>query len=44
VFEQVIISEEVGYQKPQAAIFDYVFTKRVISDKRKALMIGDSLT
>ncbi|MDQ0495350.1 YjjG family noncanonical pyrimidine nucleotidase [Paenibacillus brasilensis] len=44
VFEQVIISEEVGCQKPQAAIFDYAFTKLAISDKSKVLMIGDSLT
>ncbi|AET61118.1 YjjG family noncanonical pyrimidine nucleotidase [Paenibacillus terrae] len=44
VFEQVIISEEVGCQKPQAAIFDYAFKKLAISDKNKVLMIGDSLT
>ncbi|WP_226000076.1 YjjG family noncanonical pyrimidine nucleotidase [Paenibacillus sp. BJ-4] len=44
VFEQVIISEEVGCQKPQAAIFDYTFTKLAISDKSNVLMIGDSLT
>ncbi|QYK67323.1 YjjG family noncanonical pyrimidine nucleotidase [Paenibacillus sp. S02] len=44
VFEQVIISEEVGCQKPQAGIFDYAFTKLAISDKSKVLMVGDSLT
>ncbi|MEC0184753.1 YjjG family noncanonical pyrimidine nucleotidase [Paenibacillus peoriae] len=43
-FEQVVISEEVGYQKPQAAIFEYAFTKLAISDKSKVLMVGDSLT
>ncbi|WP_134904365.1 YjjG family noncanonical pyrimidine nucleotidase, partial [Paenibacillus polymyxa] len=44
VFEQVIISEEVGCQKPQAGIFDYAFTKLAISNKSKVLMVGDSLT
>ncbi|MGQ3480223.1 YjjG family noncanonical pyrimidine nucleotidase [Paenibacillus sp. TY11] len=44
VFEQVIISEEVGCQKPQAGIFDYAFTMLAISDKSKVLMVGDSLT
>nr|WP_068501228.1 YjjG family noncanonical pyrimidine nucleotidase [Paenibacillus kribbensis] len=44
LFEQVIISEEVGCQKPQAGIFDYAFTKLAISDKSKVLMVGDSLT
>lgn len=44
MFEQVVISEEVGCQKPQAGIFDYAFTKLAIYDKSKALMVGDSLT
>lgn len=43
-FEQIIISEETGYQKPQKEIFDYVFSKMNITDKSKVLMIGDSLT
>lgn len=44
MFEQVVISEEVGCQKPQAGIFDHAFTKLAISDKSKVLMVGDSLT
>lgn len=43
-FEQIIISEETGYQKPQKEIFDYAFSKMNIVDKSKVLMVGDSLT
>lgn len=43
-FEAIITSEESGYQKPQVEIFDYVFEKLRISNKRNVLMIGDSLT
>jgi len=43
-FEAIITSEETGFQKPQPAIFEYVFEKLGISDKGKVLMIGDSLT
>ena len=43
-FEAIITSEESGYQKPQAEIFEYVFRKLSIKDKQSVLMIGDSLT
>ncbi|WP_042351366.1 YjjG family noncanonical pyrimidine nucleotidase [Bacillus massiliigorillae] len=43
-FEQLIISEETGFQKPQIEIFDYAFAKLHITDKSKVLMVGDSLT
>jgi 2-haloacid dehalogenase len=43
-FEQIIISEDAGFQKPQREIFDYTFSKMNITDKSKVLMIGDSLT
>lgn len=43
-FEQVIISEEAGSQKPASGIFDYAFEKLGISDKRRVLIVGDSLT
>ncbi|MDF9842440.1 MULTISPECIES: YjjG family noncanonical pyrimidine nucleotidase [unclassified Paenibacillus] len=43
-FEQIIISEEAGYQKPAAGIFDYAFDKLGISDKSRVLIVGDSLT
>lgn len=40
----MFISEEIGYQKPQTEFFDYVFGKIEGFDKRKALMVGDSLS
>ncbi|MCM2996291.1 YjjG family noncanonical pyrimidine nucleotidase [Paenibacillus cellulositrophicus] len=43
-FEAVIVSEDTGFQKPQAGIFEHAF--RVIQEDRKdkMLMVGDSLT
>lgn len=43
-FEQIIISEEAGVSKPAAGIFDYAFAKLGITDKRRVLIVGDSLT
>ena len=43
-FEHIIISEEVGSQKPDKGIFDYAFAKLGITNKAKVLMVGDSLT
>lgn len=43
-FEQIIVSEETGYQKPQSGIFDYAFHKLNVNDKERVLMVGDSLT
>lgn len=43
-FEQIIISEEAGCQKPERGIFDYAFTKLGITDKSQVLIVGDSLS
>ncbi|BCN29467.1 YjjG family noncanonical pyrimidine nucleotidase [Anaeromicropila herbilytica] len=43
-FEDIIISEEVGYSKPNIEIFHYALNKINYSDKSKVLMVGDSLT
>lgn len=43
-FEEIITSEESGYQKPQSEIFEYAFKKLRLSNKENVLMIGDSLT
>lgn len=43
-FEHIIISEEVGFQKPEREIFDYAFSTLQIKDKAKVLIVGDSLT
>lgn len=43
-FETLIVSQEAGFQKPDRGIFDYAFSKLKITDKSKALIVGDSLT
>lgn len=43
-FEAIIASEETGFKKPQAEIFEYTFDKLGVSDPSRVLMIGDSLT
>ncbi len=42
-FKEVIISEEVGFSKPQPEIFDICFAKAGNPDKKDVLMIGDGL-
>jgi 2-haloacid dehalogenase len=44
VFDQIIVSEEAGFQKPHKGIFDYAFSKLNIAEKEKVLIVGDSLT
>ena len=44
LFEAVIISEEVGYAKPDPKIFEITFQKLNHKNKDTALIIGDSLT
>lgn len=44
LFEVIITSEEVGFQKPQAEVFEYAMDKLQILDKSRVLMIGDSLS
>lgn len=40
-FENIFISSEIGYNKPQKELFDYVF-KAVGKTNRECIMIGDS--
>lgn len=42
--QQFFISEEIGYSKPNPKIFEYAMQKMQISNPKKVLMIGDSLT
>jgi 2-haloacid dehalogenase len=44
VFEQVIVSEDTGYQKPHSGIFDYAFSKLKIQDKDRVMIVGDSIS
>lgn len=43
-FKEVFVSEDIGFQKPQAGYFDYVFSHIREKDKSKILLIGDSLS
>lgn len=43
-FADIVISEEVGFSKPHAGIFDVAFQRMNQPDKAEVLMVGDSLT
>ena len=43
-FEQVFISQEIGFNKPDKAFFDSCFARIPGFAPEKALMVGDSLT
>ncbi len=42
-FEQVFISDRIGFQKPDKAFYDYITEDIAYFDYSRALMIGDSL-
>ncbi|MEI5991045.1 TIGR02254 family HAD hydrolase [Enterococcus termitis] len=42
-FNDIFVSEEVGYQKPMKEYFDYVFERIPSFEREKTLIIGDSL-
>ncbi|MBL1227672.1 noncanonical pyrimidine nucleotidase, YjjG family [Enterococcus sp. BWB1-3] len=43
LFQDIFVSEEIGYQKPMKEYFDYVFDQIPDFDKEKTVIIGDSL-
>jgi putative hydrolase of the HAD superfamily len=43
-FEHIVISEEIGVNKPDPRIFEYTLEKMNHFDKKTTLMVGDSLT
>ena len=43
-FEQVFVSQEIGFNKPSREYFDACFARIPGFDPEKALMVGDSLT
>ena len=43
-FQEMIVSEKIGYTKPDPRYFDHVFRKYSILDKTHAMIIGDSLS
>ena len=44
IFDQVFISDEIGFEKPTVAFFDAVWAKIGKFDPDEVLIIGDSLT
>ena len=42
-FNDIFVSEEVGYQKPMKEYFDYVFDRIPNFEHEKTMIIGDSL-
>ena len=43
-FEQVFVSQDIGYNKPSKEYFDVCFARISGFDPNKAMMVGDSLT
>ena len=43
-FEKVFVSQEIGHNKPSTEYFEAAFSQIPGLDKRKCLMVGDSLT
>lgn len=43
-FEDIVVSEEVAVAKPDPGIFEHALRNLKHTDKRKVLMVGDSLT
>ncbi len=43
LFEQIFVSEETGYRKPEKGFFDYVFSHIPAFSKESTLLLGDSL-
>lgn len=42
-FDEIIISEETGFEKPQKGFFDIMMSRIGQDDPKKILFIGDSL-
>lgn len=43
-FEEMFVSEKIGYEKPYRSFFDYCFDHIKDFDVEKTIMVGDSLT
>ena len=43
-FENIFLSEDIGYAKPNEKFFEYVYAHISQSDKSKILVVGDSLS
>lgn len=43
-FQDIFVSEDSGYQKPMIEYFEYVFSRIGTIDKKRTLIIGDSIS
>lgn len=44
LFDDVFISDQIGFEKPDIRFFEYVWKKTGIYDEKDILIVGDSLT
>lgn len=44
IMEEILVSEEIGYEKPSKEFFEYCLRQVDEKDRRKILIVGDSLT
>lgn len=44
IVDDVFVSEDIGYEKPDRRIYEAVFEKTGCTDRSKVVMVGDSLT
>ena len=42
-FDTIVVSDEIGYAKPQQGYFDHVFSQMGPTELKKTIVIGDSL-
>lgn len=42
--DDVFISEQIGYAKPDKAYFEYIFSTLGVEDRSRVIILGDSLT
>ena len=42
--DDVFLSDEIGFEKPSAEFFDYVFDKIGVTDKSEVIIVGDSIS
>ena len=44
LFDDVFLSDEIGFEKPSVEFFDYVFDKIGVADKSEVIIVGDSIS
>ena len=42
--DKIIVSDDIGISKPNAGIFEYALKELGTEDKKKSIMVGDSLS